>query len=186
MVSALVLLCILNSLRFSPINFRNSFSYIFLGQSTIKLMKMKRHTVQTPHFLDLSIIIFSTKRRASGIPLALKDPARRSMELWSSSARSASLKDPDSVRFKLRVPDSQTVNRNFRWYIPAERPAFNLVSWSSLINNLPESLLRYVRMNMIMPSFVIYVIDHSRCPKHPRWAYVLERSWSTQHPAVIK
>lgn len=81
MVSVLVLPCIQYSLRLSPMNFRNSFSYIFLGQPTVKFVEMKRHTVHTPHFLDLSIIIFSTKRRASGIPLALKAPARRSIAL---------------------------------------------------------------------------------------------------------
>lgn len=126
-----------------------------LGQPMIKLEKWRRHTVHAPHFLDLSIIIFSTKRRASGTPLAPKAPARCSIALWSNSARSASLKDPDSVLFNLGAQTVQTGNRNRRHYIPAKAPFFDIVPRSHLINHLSESLLRHLCTNKNIPYFII-------------------------------
>jgi hypothetical protein len=120
-----------------------------------KAEQWKRHTVHVPHLLDRSIIIFSTKRRASGIPLAPKAPARCSIALKSNSARSASLKDPDSVLFKLGAQTVQTGNRNPRKYTPAKAPFFYIVPRSYLINHLSESLLRHLCVNKNIPYFVI-------------------------------
>ncbi len=126
-----------------------------LGQPMIKVEEWRRHTVHVPHFLDLSIIIFSTKRRASGIPLAPKAPARCSIALKSNSARSASLKDPDSVLFKLGAQTVQTSNRNRRQYTPAKAPFFDTVPRSYLINHLSESLLRRLCVIKNIAYFVI-------------------------------